>query len=117
MIGEIRVQAADGFYDYEAKYFDENGAALDTSADIPPELTARLQALAKRAYAAVDAEGLVRADFFVTDQGAWINEVNTMPGFTQISMYPTLWQETGMTYPELVGRLIDLALARPVGLR
>ena len=64
-----------------------------------------------------DAEGLVRADFFVTDQGAWINEVNTMPGFTQISMYPTLWQETGMTYPELVGRLIDLALARPVGLR
>ena len=116
-VGEIRVVAQDGFYDFHAKYIDENGAALDAPADVTPELAARLQSLAKQAYSAVDAEGLVRADFFVTDEGEWINEVNTMPGFTQISMYPTLWQEAGMTYPELVGRLIDLALARPAGLR
>lgn len=116
-VGEIRVQAEDGFYDFEAKYIDENGAALDAPADVTPELTARLQHLARRAFEAVGAEGLVRADFFVNDEGEWINEVNTMPGFTQISMYPTLWQEAGMTYPELVGRLIELALERPVGLR
>ncbi|CAL8977773.1 D-alanine--D-alanine ligase [Tessaracoccus sp. O5.2] len=116
-VGEIRVHAEDGFYDFHAKYIDENGAALDAPADVTPELTARLQDLARRSYEAVGAEGLVRADFFVTDDGAWINEVNTMPGFTQISMYPTLWQEAGMTYPELVGRLIDLAMERPLGLR
>lgn len=117
VIGEIRVNADDGFYDYEAKYFDENGAALDAPADTTPELAAELQSLARRAFNAIDAEGLVRADFFVTEDGAWINEVNTMPGFTEISMYPTLWQESGMTYEELVSRLIELALARPVGLR
>jgi len=118
VLGEIRVQAEDGFYDYEAKYFDEDGAALDAPAHIDDDLAAEIQALAVRAFHAVDAEGLVRADFFVTDDGGvFINEVNTMPGFTEISMYPTLWQESGMTYPDLVGRLIDLALDRPVGLR
>nr|WP_220488156.1 D-alanine--D-alanine ligase family protein [Tessaracoccus sp. MC1756] len=117
VVGEIRVQAEDGFYDYEAKYFDEDGAALDAPAQLDDDLAARLRALAVRAYHAVDAEGLVRADFFVTNDGAWINEVNTMPGFTEISMYPTLWQESGMTYPELVDQLISLAMSRPVGLR
>lgn len=116
-VGEIRVQAEHGFYDFEAKYIDESGAALDAPADIPADLRARLQDLAKQAFHAVDAEGLVRADFFATEDGAWINEVNTMPGFTKISMYPTLWQAAGMTYPQLIGRLIDLALERPVGLR
>ena len=117
VIGEIRVQAADGFYDYEAKYFDEDGAALDAPADIPEELSERLRQLAKQSFVAVDAEGLVRSDFFVLGDEIYINEVNTMPGFTQISMFPTLWQEGGMSYPDLVGRLIDLALERPVGLR
>ncbi|HJE52068.1 MAG TPA: D-alanine--D-alanine ligase [Tessaracoccus flavescens] len=118
VIGEIRVQAEDGFYDYEAKYFDEDGAALDAPANTSPELAAKLQQMAKQAFVAVDAEGLVRADFFVTDTDeVYINEVNTMPGFTQISMYPTLWQESGITYTDLVGRLIDLAMSRPVGLR
>ncbi|MFV0428533.1 MAG: D-alanine--D-alanine ligase family protein [Arachnia sp.] len=116
-IGEIRVKADDGFYDYEAKYFDESGAALDAPAEISAVLSARLQALAKQAFRAVDAEGLVRSDFFVIGEDVWINEVNTMPGFTQISMYPTLWQESGLTYSQLVGRLIDLAVERPVGLR
>lgn len=117
VLGEIRVQAKDGFYDYESKYFDEDGAALDAPAHIDAEIAAEIRALAIRAFHAVDAEGLVRADFFVSDEGVFINEINTMPGFTEISMYPTLWQESGLTYPELVGRLIDLALARPVGLR
>ena len=118
VIGEIRVKVDDGFYDYEVKYFDEDGAALDAPADVTPELTATLQELAKRSFLAVDAEGLVRADFFVTPEGdAFINEVNTMPGFTQISMWPTLWHVSGHTYPELVGRLVQLALDRPVGLR
>ena len=117
VIGEIRVQAADGFYDYEAKYFDEDGAALDAPANISPELADRLRELAKRSFVAVDAEGLVRSDFFVAGDDIFINEVNTMPGFTLISMFPTLWQEGGMSYPDLVGRLIDLALERPVGLR
>ena len=117
VIGEIRVQTPDGFYDYEAKYFDDDGAALDAPAQIDDALSARLQQLAKEAFAAVDAEGLVRADFFVGEEGVFINEVNTMPGFTPISMFPTLWQSVGMTYPQLVGRLIELALERPVGLR
>ena len=117
VIGEIRVLAADGFYDYESKYFDEDGAALDAPADISPELSERLRELAKRSFVAVDAEGLVRSDFFVSGDEIYINEVNTMPGFTQISMFPTLWQEGGMSYADLVGRLIDLALERPVGLR
>lgn len=117
VVGEIRVRSDDGFYDYEAKYFDEDGAALDAPAQIPADLCERLREMAKRSFAAVDAEGLVRADFFVDGDEIYINEVNTMPGFTRISMFPTLWQEGGMSYPELVGRLIDLALERPIGLR
>ncbi|MDO5083128.1 D-alanine--D-alanine ligase [Arachnia propionica] len=117
VVGEIRVQAEDGFYDYEAKYFDENGAALDAPAELPEAQASVLQAMARRAFNAIEAEGLVRADFFLTDDGVWLNEVNTMPGFTKISMYPTLWQESGLTYEQLVGRLVELALARPTGMR
>lgn len=117
-VGEIRVLSDDGFYDYETKYFDESGAALDIPARIEDDAAARIQDLAKRAYRALDCEGLARADFFLTESGdVYINEVNTMPGFTKISMFPLLWQAAGMTYEQLVARLIDLALARPVGLR
>ncbi|MDO5092679.1 MAG: D-alanine--D-alanine ligase family protein [Propionibacteriaceae bacterium] len=117
VLGEIRVREEDGFYDYETKYFDEDGAALDAPADTSAEVAETLQQLACRAFNAIDGEGLLRADFFVDEHGAWINEVNTMPGFTEISMYPTLWQVSGYTYPELVSKLIELALARPLGLR
>ena len=117
VLGEIRVRGGDGFYDYETKYFDEDGAALEAPANTSVEVAEALQQLACRAFNAIDCEGLLRADFFVDAQGVWINEVNTMPGFTEISMYPTLWQVAGYTYPELVSRLIDLALERPVGLR
>jgi D-alanine-D-alanine ligase len=117
-LGEVRVLAEDGFYDYETKYFDEDGAALDIPALLDDDTSAHVRELAKRAYHALDCEGLARADFFVTDDGSvFINEVNTMPGFTEISMFPQLWQSTGMTYADLVGRLIDMAVARPLGLR
>ena len=117
-VGEIRVLAKDGFYDFEAKYIADDQAALDIPADITDELTREIQAVAKRAFTAVGAEGLARVDVFAAASGeVWINEINTMPGFTEISMYPKLVQHSGMTYPDLVGRLIELALLRPLGLR
>ncbi len=117
-VGEVRVLAKDGFYDFEAKYIADDQAALDIPADIPAALTREIQIVAKRAFNAVGAEGLARVDVFAAQSGeVWINEINTMPGFTEISMYPKLIQHSGMTYPELVARLIELALLRPVGLR
>ncbi|RRD47498.1 D-alanine--D-alanine ligase family protein [Tessaracoccus sp. OH4464_COT-324] len=117
-LGEVRVLAEGGFYDYETKYFDETGAALDIPAVVEPEVAKRIQSLAKQAFRALDCEGLARADFFLTPEGeVFINEVNTMPGFTRISMFPSLWHSTGMSYGQLVTRLIDLALERRVGLR
>ena len=117
-LGEVRVLDDDGFYDYETKYFDEQGAALDIPAKVDEPLASRIRELAKRAFHALDGEGLARIDFFLTDDGeVLINEANTMPGFTRISMFPSLWQSTGMSYAELVGRLIDVAASRKVGLR
>lgn len=116
--GEIRVLNEDGFYDFEAKYIADDEAELDIPARIDPEIAERVQEVGRRAFRALGCEGLARADTFVTQSGeVWINEINTMPGFTAISMYPALWQASGMTYPELVASLIRLALERPVGLR
>ncbi len=84
----------------------------------PTEETAEVQRLAVAAFEAASCEGLVRADFFLADDGEFvINEINTMPGFTPISMYPQMWQASGVSYPELVDRLIQAALRRPTGLR
>ena len=117
-LGEVRVLDESGFYDYETKYFDEKGAALDIPAKVDETLVSRIQEFAKQAFNALDCEGLARIDFFLTDDGeVLLNEANTMPGFTQISMFPSLWQSTGMSYAELVGRIIDLAAERKVGLR
>ncbi len=117
-IGEIRVLVKDGFYDFEAKYIADDQAALDIPADIPVELSERIQDVAKQAFAAVGAEGLARVDVFATEDGqVWLNEINTMPGFTEISMFPKLKQHDGMTYADLVAALIESALTRPVGLR
>ncbi len=117
-IGEIRVLAKDGFYDFEAKYIADDQAALDIAATIPDQLSARIQTVAKQAFHAVGAEGLARVDVFATRDGeVWLNEINTMPGFTEISMFPKLMQYDGMTYPDLVATLIDLAMTRPGGLR
>ncbi|AJF67480.1 D-alanine--D-alanine ligase family protein [Streptomyces vietnamensis] len=104
------------FYDFEAKYIDSASGIVP--APIGDEATAEVQRLAVLAYEAVSCEGLVRADFFLTEDGDFvINEINTMPGFTPISMYPRMWQESGVSYPELVDRLIQAALTRSTGLR
>ena len=101
------------FYDYEAKYFDET-TELVIPADLPAETAAELQDLAVRAYIALDCAGMARADLFIDrDSGEiYVNELNTIPGFTSVSMYPKLWEASGMSYPELVDRLIELAIER-----
>ncbi|WP_405871304.1 D-alanine--D-alanine ligase [Streptomyces zaomyceticus] len=104
------------FYDFEAKYIDSASGIVP--APIGDEATAEIQRLAVAAYEAVSCEGLVRADFFLTEDGEFvINEINTMPGFTPISMYPRMWQASGVGYSELVDRLIQAALTRSTGLR
>ena len=101
------------FYSYESKYIDGTSNLL-IPAPLPAETTAHIQDLAVRAYKAIDAAGMARVDFFLDkDSGqVYLNELNTIPGFTKISMYPKLWEATGMTYSELVDRLIDLAIQR-----
>ncbi|MEU7282760.1 D-alanine--D-alanine ligase family protein [Streptomyces sp. NPDC045431] len=104
------------FYDFEAKYIDSASGVVP--APITPEQTAEVQRLAIAAFEAVSCEGLVRADFFLTDDGEFvINEINTMPGFTPISMYPRMWEASGVGYQELIDRLIQAALNRSTGLR
>ncbi|MGW2327271.1 D-alanine--D-alanine ligase family protein [Streptomyces sp. NPDC001700] len=113
---EIPPVSSHDFYDFEAKYIDAAPGVVP--APLTAEQTERVQELAVRAFDSVSCEGLVRADFFLLDSGEFvINEINTMPGFTPISMYPRMWQESGVTYPELVDRLIQAALRRSTGLR
>jgi len=113
---EIPPVSSHDFYDFEAKYIDSADGMVP--APLTEEQTARVQELAVRAFEAASCEGLVRADFFLTEDGEFvINEINTMPGFTPISMYPRMWQESGISYPELVDRLIQAALNRSTGLR
>ncbi|MFD9222148.1 D-alanine--D-alanine ligase family protein [Streptomyces sp. NPDC060064] len=113
---EIPPVTAHEFYDFEAKYIDS--AAGLVPAPLTPEQTAEVRRLAVEAFDAASCEGLVRADFFLQENGEFvINEINTMPGFTPISMYPRMWQESGISYSELVDRLIQAALRRPTGLR
>jgi D-alanine-D-alanine ligase len=109
---EIRLVRGHDWYDFEAKYLDD-ACEFDVPAALPPELTATVRDVACRAFTALDCAGLARVDFFVTDAGEVIvNEVNTMPGFTPISMFPRMWAATGLDYPELVDRLIAAALRR-----
>ncbi|KMO98234.1 D-alanine--D-alanine ligase family protein [Streptomyces roseus] len=113
---EIPPVSSHDFYDFEAKYIDSASGIVP--APLTPEQTAEVQRLAVEAFDAASCEGLVRADFFLTEDGTFvINEINTMPGFTPISMYPRMWQESGVEYPELVDRLIQAALNRSTGLR
>jgi D-alanine-D-alanine ligase len=115
---EIRVTGDHEFYDFEAKYLPEEATELDVPADLPEPVATELRALAARAFEAVDCEGLARVDFFVMPDGSLVvNELNTMPGFTPLSMFPRMWAASGVDYPTLVDRLIRLALARDTGLR
>lgn len=101
------------FYDYAAKYLDDSSQLL-IPAPIDAALTAEVQAMARLAYQTVDGAGLARVDFLLDDasQTVYLNEINTMPGFTRISMYPKLWEASGISYPDLVNRLLELALER-----
>jgi D-alanine-D-alanine ligase len=108
--GEIVTQEGH-FYDFEAKYLDAEAAALVCPAELSAEQLAEMQELAARAFQAIDGTGLARVDFFLTDSGFVVNELNTMPGFTPISMFPKCWIASGMTYPELIDELIELGLA------
>jgi D-alanine-D-alanine ligase len=111
VVGEV--VPAHEFYDYEAKYLDE-GSRLIIPADLPAGTADRVRTLAVQAFQAVDAAGMARVDFFL-ERGTgrlFVNELNTIPGFTRISMYPKLWEASGLSYSKLVERLIDLALER-----
>jgi D-alanine-D-alanine ligase len=112
--GEIIVKHADGFYSYDAKYIDD-GATLAIPAALSSEQIREVQRLSVAAFQVLECSGLARVDFFLRSNGEWlINEINTLPGFTAISMYPKLWAASGVQPRELLTRLIDLALARHV---
>jgi len=117
--GEIVVDhASHAFYDFEAKYIEEGPVRLEIPADLPPAVSERVRDLAIRAFEAIGAEGIARVDTFVTPEGEVVlNEINTMPGFTPISMYPKMWEASGLAYPDLIDELIQLAVERPTGLR
>lgn len=109
-VGEVRYKR--DFYDYEAKYLDSDTEVI-APADLTPDEVARVQELALRAFEAVDGAGLSRIDCFLQPDGSLvIEEINTIPGFTPLSMYPRLWQAGGVSYSELITRLVELALAR-----
>jgi D-alanine-D-alanine ligase len=111
--GEIVPSNRHGFYTYEAKYLDDQGAAIKVPADIPPEVGEKVRSLSIEAFRALGCEGLARIDFFLRDDGKLlVNEVNTLPGFTNISMYPKVMEALGISYSDLVDRLIRHALAR-----
>jgi D-alanine-D-alanine ligase len=117
--GEIIVtDTRHGFYDFEAKYLDEAGVQLTCPADLPDDVVADVREIAVQTFEAVGCEGLARVDVFVTDGGrVVVNEINTMPGFTPFSMYPRMWEASGLDYADLIDELLQLALGRPTGLR
>jgi D-alanine-D-alanine ligase len=119
-VGEIRVAGVrgreDGFYDFTTKYL-EDAAELDVPAKIDDGVADEIRQMAIRAFRAIDCQGLARVDFFLTEDGPVVNEINTMPGFTTISMYPRMWAASGVDYPTLLAAMVDTAIARGTGLR
>ena len=111
VVGEVR--PAGEFYDYDSKYIDKE-TQLIVPADLPDGVSQEVQEIALRAFKAVDAAGMARVDFFVSkkENKIYLSEINTIPGFTSVSMYPRLWEASGVSYPELIDRLIQLALER-----
>ncbi|MGH3682468.1 MAG: D-alanine--D-alanine ligase family protein [Natronosporangium sp.] len=111
-LAEIRVVSGHEFYDFEAKYLDDS-CEFDIPAQLPDHVTATIQRYATATFTALDCAGLARVDFFVTPElDVYLNEINTMPGFTATSMFPRMWAETGLPYPKLVARLVRTALRR-----
>lgn len=112
--GEIIVTHKDGFYSYEAKYIDASGSHLQIPAPLPEEVAELIRDLAVRVFKTLELAGLARVDFFV-ERGTlevYLNEVNTMPGFTAVSMYPKMWEASGLSQRQLVNQLVDLARER-----
>jgi D-alanine-D-alanine ligase len=115
---EVRVAPGADFYDFEAKYMPDSGTEFDIPPLLPDDVLAAVQGVALAAFDALDCEGLARVDVFLTPDGrVVVNEVNTMPGFTPVSMFPQMWAASGVDYVTLVGRLIDDAVRRGTGLR
>ncbi len=116
--GEVVVHTDTKFYDFATKYLPDQPLSLDIPAQLPTDVIERVRTMAVEAFTALGAEGLARVDTFVLANGdVVLNELNTMPGFTATSMYPKLWEATGVDYTALVSRLLELALERPLGLR
>jgi D-alanine-D-alanine ligase len=117
LLAEVRVVApGHEFYDFEAKYIGEE-CEYDIPAALPEQVTQKVRELAVRTFTAIDCAGLARVDFFVTPElDVYLNEINTMPGFTATSMFPRMWAASGLDYPKLVSRLIRTALRRGTGL-
>ena len=116
LLAEVRVVQDHEFYNFEAKYL-EDSCEFDIPADLPDRVTSQVQEYACRTFAALDCAGLARVDFFVTPElDVYLNEINTMPGFTSTSMFPRMWAASGLEYPKLVSRLIRTAIARGTGL-
>jgi D-alanine-D-alanine ligase len=115
---EIIVDGTHDFYDFSAKYLPEEATRLDVPADLPAAVADDVRRLAVEAFEALSCEGLARVDFFLLADGRLVvNEINTMPGFTPSSLFPRMWDASGLDYPALVERLVQLALARSTGLR
>ncbi|MEV4606567.1 D-alanine--D-alanine ligase [Neorhizobium sp. LMR1-1-1.1] len=111
--GEIVPAESHGFYSYDAKYIDEDGAALRVPAQMPPDVEDEIRAFAVKAFRALGCDGMARADFFLTAEGRiLVNELNTIPGFTDISMYSKVMGASGVSYPQVIDRLVEHGLAR-----
>ena len=118
VVAEINIDGSHEFYDFAAKYLPEEHTELTVPADLPDHLVERVRELSVQAFEALSCEGLARVDFFVVPgDRIVINEINTMPGFTPSSMFPRLWAASGLDYPALVDRLLELAMRRGTGLR
>jgi D-alanine-D-alanine ligase len=116
LLAEVRIVSDHDFYDFEAKYLDD-ACEYDIPAGLPERVTRQVREYACRTFTALDCAGLARVDFFVTPElDVYLNEINTMPGFTPTSMFPRMWAATGLEYPKLVNRLIRTALRRGTGL-
>lgn len=118
VVAEIKMHTASGFYDFDAKYLPEEQVSLHVPAELDPAIADQVRELSVRVFEAFDCEGLARVDCFLTrDNTVLVNELNTMPGFTRFSMFPQMWNAAGVAYPDLIARLVELALQRPLGLR
>ncbi len=116
--GEVLMHDEDAYYDFDAKYLPEEQVTLEVPARLDAAALAAIQDLAGRTFSAMAVEGLARVDLFLDADGKpWVNELNTMPGFTRLSMFPMMWAASGLDYTALISTLVDLAANRPLGLR